>query len=264
MTKEVLILPRLAELVIHEYTHLPIAGKEVVCPYYINKFKERAGLRVLVGKGDPGEIVKEVKVWAKLKDFNLAKATEDQIRDFMMDRSIGIDCSGFVVHIIGYWIKSVKRKRLQDYLVFPKNDIINRLRRLLRPVENMGANMLTSSDNCRKINNLNSVLPGDFIRSKGKIKNAHHIMLVRRVTKIDGVVKEIEYVHSSRYYEDQNGVRFGLIKVIDPSKSLAEQQWTEKLKGKNYTYETFMNQVEDNGIRRLKRVKINHEVIVNN
>ena len=262
--KEILILPRLAELVIHEYMHLPIGGKEVVCPYYINKFKERAGLRVLVGKGDPGEIVKEVRVWAKLKDFDVEKASVEQIREFMISRGIGIDCSGFVVNIIGYLIKCTRKKHLQNYLKFPKNDLLNRLRRLLRPVENMGADMLTSELNCRKINNLNNVRPGDFIRSKGKIKNAHHIMLVRRVTKIEGVTTEIEYVHSSRYYEDQNGIRFGLIKVVDPLKPLAEQKWLENLAGKNYTFETFLNQVEDNGIRRLKNVRIPYEVIVNN
>lgn len=262
--KEILILPRLAELVIHEYMHLPIGGKEVVCPYYINKFKERAGLRVLVGKGDPGEIVKEVKVWAKLKDFDMDKASAEQIREFMISRGIGIDCSGFVVHVIGFWVKSTRKKHLQYYLKFPKNDILNLLRRLLRPVENMGADILTSELNCRKVNNLNNVRPGDFVRSKGKVKNSHHIMLVRRVTKIDGVVKEIEYVHSSRYYDDNNGIRFGVIKVTDPLKPLELQKWLEVEDGKNYTYDTFMNQVEDNGIRRLKNVKIAHEVIVNN
>ena len=79
--KEIQIMPKTAQQVVYEYQHLPLGGKEVNCPYHMNIRKERVGLRVLVGKGDPGEIVKEVKVWAKLKDFDLYKADEKQIRD---------------------------------------------------------------------------------------------------------------------------------------------------------------------------------------
>lgn len=259
--KETLILPREVEQVIHEYTHLPIGSKEVICPYHINVRKERVGLRVLVGKGDPGEIVKEVKVWAKLKDFDLEKASSDQIRKFMIDRSIGIDCSGFVVHAIGYWLKTTRRKHLQDYIKFRKNDPLNLLRRLLRPVENMGANMLTGEDNCDKITDLNQVLPGDFIRSKGRIKNSHHIMLVRRVTKESGKVTEIEYVHSSRFYDNNNGIRFGVIKITDLKAPLEKQEWLEVMNGHCHTLEGFMNQVEDNGVRRLKKVQVKYEIL---
>lgn len=259
--KEILTLPHQAEQVIYEYTHLALGGKQIVCPYLINIRKERVGLRVLVGKGDPGEIVKEVKVWAKLKDLDLEKANSDQIRRFMLERSIGIDCSGFIVHVFGYWLKSVKHKHLQDYLIFKRNDPLSILRRLLRPVENIGANTLTGLDNCEPVTDLNKVLPGDFIRSKGKIKNSHHIMLVRRVTRVAKKVTEIEYVHSSRYYENNNGVRFGIIKITDPEKPLEKQEWLEVLNGRNYTLETYLNQVEDNGIRRLKRVQLKYEIL---
>jgi hypothetical protein len=250
--RKTLSLPESAEQVIFEYMHLPLGDKEVVCPYYINKTKERAGLRVLIGKGDPGEIVREVNVWAKLKGFNLRKASAAEIRKFMVDHSIGVDCSAFVVHLLNYWFKQEGRQPLINYLKFPHNGLIDLMRRTLRPVENISANILTSQDNCIAIDNLNGIRPGDFIRSKGHLKNSHHIALVRNITLEEGVVKEFEYVHSERYYGDENGVRFGKVIVTNPKGELKDQNWTEVMNGKNYTLEGLLNMYEDNGIRRLR------------
>lgn len=256
--KQILSIPLSAAQVIHEYTHLPLGGKEVVCPYHINIQKERVGLRVLVGKGDPGEIIREVQVWAKLKDFDIDKASESQIREFMINHSIGIECSGFVSHVLGFWLKSEHKKNLQDYLVFPNNGIINILRRLLRPLENINADTLTSLANCDPINELNEVLPGDLLRSKGRIKNSFHVSLISKVIKENDNVVEIEYIHSQRYYDEENGVKTGKILVNDPSKPLEQQHWLEIKNGRNYTYEGYLRELEDNGIRRLKRVKLHH------
>lgn len=256
--KEVLKLPLSALQVITEYQHLPLGSKYVKCPYHINIRKERVGLRVLVGKGDPGEIVKEVKVWAKLKDFDLFKAQEDQISKFMIERSIGIDCSGFVVHVLGYWMKSEHKKRLWRSVKYPNNDILSRIRRMLRPIENLGANTLTSILNCDPVNDLNDVRPGDLLRSKGRVKNSHHISLISKVVKVDGLVKEIEYVHSQRYYDEDNGVRFGSIEIIDPHLPLEKQKWLEVKDGKNWTLEGYLNDLEDNGIRRLRNIKLHY------
>lgn len=257
--KQIQIMPKTAQQMVYEYQHLPLGGKSVVCPYHINIRKERVGLRVLVGKGDPGEIVKEVKVWAKLKDFDLYKADEKQIRDFMIERSIGIDCSGFVTHVLGYWIKSEHRRRLWELVEYKNNDILSRIRRFFRPIENLGANTLTNLINCDTITNVNDIQPGDLIRSKGKVKNSHHVSLISKVTKVNGKTTEIEYVHSQRYYGDQNGVKFGLIKITDLKKPLHKQEWLEVLDGVNYTLNGYLNQLEDNGVRRLKRVRIHFD-----
>lgn len=250
--KQTLSLPAAAEQVISEYTHLRLGNKDVVCPYYINKTKERAGLRVLIGKGDPGEIIREVNVWAKLKGFDMTKADAKQIREFMILHSIGVDCSAFVVHTLNYWFKQVGKQPLIKYLKFPHNGPIDLLRRALRPVENIGANVLTSTDNCVAISNLNEIRPGDFIRSKGHLKNSHHIALVRSVTLEDDVITEFEYVHSNRNYDDQNGVKYGKVLITNPKGELKDQNWTEVMNGKNYTLEGLLNQYEDNGIRRLR------------
>lgn len=256
-------LPESAKKVIDEYTHLPLGGKEIVCPYFINPKTQRAGLRVLVGKGDPGEIAREVKVHAQLKGIDLSKLSALEIRQFMQDNHVGIDCSGLVVHTYNFWLRNEGKRPLINYLKFKNNSIYQRLKRVLRPVEQIGANTLTNSDNTSPVTDLNAVRPGDFIRSKGLRKNSHHVMIISEVTADNGQVNEIEYVHSIRGYEEENGMRFGKVIVSDPKLELYKQTWTELKNGRNWAYEGFMNQLEDNGLRRLKHVKLNYVTIAN-
>src|SRR5690606_24929948 len=121
-----------------------------------------------------------------------------------------------------------------------------------RPVENLGANTITSDVNSFPID-INEVKPGDVIRSKWKKVGTHHIQLISKVEIEDGKVRLIEYTHSTPYYGEGSGVRVGQIRIIDPSKPLYDQEWLEKDEhGVNFSYEGFMTQVEDNGLRRLK------------
>lgn len=249
-------LPESARKVIHEFTHLPIGGKEIVAPYFINTKSQRGGLRVLSGKGDPGEIAREVKVQCQLKGIDVYKLTENEIRDFMRENHIGIECSGFIVHVLNYWLRVNGKRPLIKYLKFYDNNFINRLKRKLRPVEQIGANTITSDLNCDPILNLNDVRPGDLIRSKGQRKNSHHILLISEVTFEDDIIKEIEYVHSISSYEEENGVRFGKILVNNPNDAIQNQTWTEIKNGRNWTYEGLINQLEDNGLRRFKRINL--------
>jgi hypothetical protein len=260
--RETLSLPEAAFEIIDSYLHLPLGGKVVPCPYHMNIRKERVGLRVLVGKGNPTEIIQEVKIWSKIKDFDLDKATISQIREFMIDRSIGVDCSGFIVHVMGYVITKFLKKKLANILRYKRNDLLSILRRKLRPVENIGADTLTDLENCNVVSDMNKILPGDFVRLKGKVKNSHHILLITRVIKQDGFVIEVEYVHSSLHYEEENGVKFGRIQILDLSQPLEKQNWLEIKRGKNYTYEGYTTDLQDNGIRRLKKIKIPHIVTV--
>jgi len=248
--KEELTISPLAMQIINEYMNLKLGGKLIICPYYMNVVKERAGLRALIGKGDPSEIEKEVKVWAKIKDFDLYKATTEQIRQFMIDHHIGVDCSGFIVQIFDFVFKTEGKKPLVKMLKFKKNNLIAKLKRTIRPIENISANTLTNDDNAKKIEKFDDIVPGDLIRSKGKVKNSHHIMLIIKVIKEDNHTKEIEYVHSTRHFGANNGVRFGKIVITDAKKPLSAQNWIESSRKPNSTLVGFMNKEGDNGIRR--------------
>ncbi len=242
-----------AKKVINNYFNLDLGGKKVACPYFISKRIERGGLRVMVGKGSPEEIVHEVKVWAKLKGVVLEEMSERQIREFMVERNIGIDCSGFVAHVLDSYLQVLFGKRLSKILKYPDNSLFAKIRRTLRPIENIGADNLTSLLNCIKINDLGKIMPGDLIRAKGPVKNAHHVALITDIYKDDkGNVEKFAYVHSHRYYEKDHGVRKGIVIITDIKKPLKDQEWHDHINGRNYMLEDLLVDYKDNGIRRLR------------
>lgn len=249
-----------AEEVIISYMELPLGGKKVTTPYYMNLKKERAGLRVMIGKGTDEEIVHETKVWAQLKGIDLGALDKNQIREFMVKKGIGIDCSGLITYILDAELASRGKSRLKSILKYPNNGFFVKFRRWLRPVENIGANNLTSEGNCIKIEDLNDIEPGDLIRAKGKQKNSHHVAIITEVEKREKMKKndtnhqvvKFKYVHAHRYYEKENGVRVGVVEITDLKKQLKDQKWMDHHKDRNYMLEDLLLDYEDNGIRRLK------------
>ncbi|MBN1331828.1 C40 family peptidase [Candidatus Dojkabacteria bacterium] len=250
---EIESLPESVLNLAQKYFELPLGGKKVVCPYFMNIKKQRAGLRVMVGKGSWAEIVHETKVWAQLKGFSLEKAGEGEIREFMMKLGIGIDCSGFVVYLLNQWMKELNKSSIWHNLKYKENGLYFTFRRFLRPVENISANLMTSELNCFKITELNDIVPGDLIRAKGKQNNAHHVALITKTYKDkSGNLEKFDYIHSHRFYEKENGVRQGSVEITKPTESLKDQKWEDHYNGKNYMLEDLLVDYEDNGVRRLK------------
>ncbi len=247
-----LVINEAAKTLINRYNSLQLGGKSVVCPYFINIHKAR-DLRVMLGKGTPDEIEMEAKMWAKLKGANFEEMSTTQIRQFLMDRGIGIDCSGFVVHVLDAWFKAKQGKSIFRSLKPYGTSLRRKIAYWLRPAENMGAENITNAENCTEVG-IAKVKPGDLIRSKWKRKNSHHVLLVHEVIKDENDnVKVIKYVNSTEQYGDNNGIRFAEIIIKDQSKPLHQQQWNDDDEnGVNHTLEGYMFNLEDNGIRRLK------------
>jgi hypothetical protein len=244
---------------IQGYFELDFFNKKVKAPYYMNT-KRRKDLRALVGKGLPSEMILETKVWAQVKKVDLKVLSEKEIRNLMIEVGIGIDCSGLVVHTLHEFFRKVLKKRFFKQIRYKNNSIRARLARYFRPVENLGADDLTSDRNTTRIDDLNQVRPGDLIRGVGKQRNAYHVAIVTKVVsdlkKEHGVeketVKKIFYVHSHRYYEEENGVRRGEVVITDPKRSFLEQDWKEvHSDGRNYFYEDISQYPENSGFRRL-------------
>lgn len=237
---------------IDEYANLNLGGKKVITPYYIND-RRRRDLRAMVGKGTPEEIAMEAQIWAKLKGVNLADLDASQIKEFLSSRNLGVDCSAFIIHTLDPYYIEKKGHHIWKDIKIPGKGLMAKLRYTLRPVEQLGAELITNADNSIEVE-LKDVQPGDLIRSKAKKTNGQHIMLVSKVVKDDhGNVTEIEYSHSSPYYGKQNGIKTGIIKITDVNKPLEDQEWLELDEhGVNHTKEGFMHFVEDNGLRRLK------------
>lgn len=235
--------------VVSSYFNLNIGGKTFPSPYYINSRKRKAELRALVGKGTAEEIVEETMIYGKIKGFNLKESSVDQIRSFMEKIGIGIDCSGFVTHILG------SRINLKD-LKFRQNSLYLSILRIIRFVQNIGAEVLTSELNTDVVTDLNNVKPYDLIRSHAVIEGGMHVAIVTEVnTDETGKVLDFKYVHSTRWYEEFNGVREGKIVVTNPLLDLSQQEWIDEVRGRNYFKEEFMTNIADSGVRHLKCIK---------
>ncbi len=250
-------LPKRVQNFINSYFKLPLGGKEVPCPYYINikKIRQRMGLRVLIGKGTPEEIKQESLIYEKLRGTNFYNMTIEEIRDFLVKRHIGIDCSGFIVHAINSWLKEIKKKKLCKYIKFPKQSLYRKIARFLRPVENIPANILTNNDNTIHIKNLNNIRCGDLIRLKG-LKGGHHVMMISEVTQEKGKTISFKYIHATKWYEKQHGVREGEVIVRNMKEPLYKQKWTDYLNGRNWTYEEIKKDKEYSQVRRLINLPI--------
>lgn len=235
--------------IVSSYFNLNLGGKIVPSPYYINTHKRKAELRALIGKGTAEEIIEETLIYAKIKGFNLKESDPFKIRSFMEKIGIGIDCSGFVGYILGSHInlKSLK---------FRQNSLYLSILRTIRFIQNISADDLTSELNTEIVTDLNNVKPYDLIRSHAVIEGGMHVAIITEVnTSEDGKVLDFKYVHSTRWYEEFNGVREGKIVVTNPLLDLSNQEWIDEVRGRNYFKEEFMTNISDSGVRHLKCIK---------
>jgi len=240
---------------INQYLNLKLDGKVIRCPYYINLRKERMGLRVLIGKGTPEEIIQESLIYEKLRGVDFSIMSEDEIREFLVKRHIGIECAGFVVHVLNAWLKTRNKKYIWNYLNFPKQNIYRIIARKLRPVENISAKLLTSDENTNEIRNLHNIMPGDLIRCTG-IESGFHVVIIIETEKEEGKLISFKYAHSSRWYEKDHGVRIGKVKIINEKGKLWEQEWLDKHGERNWILEELQKDKNYTSVRRLKKINI--------
>lgn len=236
---------------IHDYFNLPFAGiSGVRCPYVNNaKLKQRGQLRVLVGKGLPSEIVEEAHIISVQFHAGLfekdgrcclhnkhtgAPTNAEDIRTFLIEHHLGIECSGFVTQVLRAHYRETKNiditKKL--FIVSPRR-VIRWLISKLRPIENMDVRVYTNDRNSLVIAdskigwNYAAVQSGDIItlREAGPRKNRNHILLI---TENSG--NTLSYVHARQWPSEGrygHGVAAGTIAITAPGKTVAEQSWKE-------------------------------------
>lgn len=246
--------------IIDQYAHFRI-GNSGACniPYFNNNRKViRAGLRATIGKGSPGDIFEEVEIeLAKSGEttalppgaikggtFIPGAITSEALKHFLVDRNIGIDCSGFAYYVLSEESESRGKKRLDRHIHFPFcRGIIGKIRSKMRPAENTDVATLAHDKNSRAIP-LGEIAPGDVITMLNTMNKADkvrdHVVVVRQVEYQNFVPITIHYVHSIAWPTDGeygHGVRTGAITILDVNKPIAEQKWTEadKTGMENYT-----------------------------
>lgn len=208
------------------YTHLPLGGKEIVCPYWMDDIKKGIW-GVLGGKGKPEEIVQATKKAALEQKLDLGVCSEEEILFFMKKNKIGVDCSGFA-----FWmLDEADREKGGNGIA---DDIPNSQGKFIKA--RASVQMLTDPLVARDIK-LDQIAPGDMIR----LKKGNHIAVVVE-TLLEKNTKSIVLAHSSL----NSGVCQFLIKVVDSQKGLKEQNWSEPELVKTLDVDN------QDGIKRLK------------
>jgi hypothetical protein len=236
-----------AQKMIDHYEHLHIGNKKIRCPYFNNKKTNvRAALRVLVGKGTPKNIEEEALIISLKNKIDLTELDKKTLRTFLIDHNLGIDCSGFVYHVLDAELQATKKSSLKKTLTFPfaKNFIRKSISKL-RSVENTNVKTLAHEKNSKKIP-LQEIMPGDMITmiGTGQQHDLDHVLLVTEVETTDkkNIPTKITYTHALQWKTDgkyNHGIKSGTITVTNTKKLLITQTWEEdgeKTKEKNETY----------------------------
>ncbi|MFA7653474.1 MAG: hypothetical protein WCX97_00315 [Candidatus Magasanikbacteria bacterium] len=277
-----------AQKLMNEYLSLPFSGVgSVRCPYFVNTRVEKRGqIRSLVGKGTPKEIVEEAKIISiqyhrgvfdhagryciNCEHIEDKKEDANNIRKFLIDSHLGIDCSGLVTHILRTHYLETQNIDITNKLIshIPAN-LLRKMIMRLRPVESIGVKSGYSKDaSTQKLGDeiagydYSNIQAGDIIimLETGPNKKRNHMLLI---TNCDH--RTIQYVHARAWSgEGQygHGVNTGEIQILTPDKGLLAQEWIEKspalsddLFHQSNTNETFL-EAKNASVLEIRRVKV--------
>ena len=218
-----------ARATIDAYLALPV-GTKPSCPYFNNRRRSvRGSLRVLKGKGTPEEIAEETMIDAKLTRTNTNLLSTDKLKEFMVSRDLGVDCSGFAYHVLNAFCQEKTGRSIQSYVTTLRGGIVGKIIGRLRPAENIGVATFTHEKNSQAIS-VTEAVPGDFISmiGCGTDGNYNHMLVITGVEGTDGG-KRISYAHSIAWPSDGHcghGVREG--EIVTKGDDLLGGIWKEK------------------------------------
>ena len=235
--------------IIDSFLHFKIGSAVCPVPYFNNKTeRNRAALRVKIGKGSPSELRDEATSIALKNHIDPNLLSDEGLKKLLRDNNLGTDCSGFAYYVLNAETEEQTGKNLGKSLSFAScTGFLQKIRCLLRPAENCDVLTLAHDNNSRSVP-LNIIKPGDMIVMKGTAKlslenikppekNANgnagdrdHILLVHLVEYENAIPTVIHYSHSIAYPEDGlygTGVRQGKIVIENLNKNLLEQKWIE-------------------------------------
>ncbi len=171
---------------------LDVEGKKVAIPYRINIPPVEHPARQ--GKSSPEVILNQLKEDAENEGFDLKTATVEEIRQFMEDHKLGIDCSGFAYRMIEILCEELGMGNLQE------NGFDH--------VGRTNVNALTSPEHAIRIDGFKSAHPGDLIKLVGNDPTPHILLVIE--VRDQGILyahssdgTEIKGVHMERIIKDE-------------------------------------------------------------
>src|SRR3989344_4228402 len=211
------ILSEEALRTIHEYRDVP---------YFNNKtLGTRGALKAEVGKGSPEDIKEEVKNIAIRKKIKIENMPKEELKKFMVNNNIGIDCSGFAYHVLNSESKGMLGKSID----FGRVGFIRKIRAKMMPAKNVDVRILVHNSQPKT---LRDIEPGDLITI---LSDRDHVLVIYKIEYENNLPRNIYYVHSMAWPADGqygHGIHYGKIEIVDLQKGIVDQRWDEE-----YTYE---------------------------
>lgn len=226
-TGEVLTVHKETLALIDAFLRLPFGADRVAVPYYNNKHRHiRAGLRAWIGKGTPEEILEEAELAALREKRTVKHWTPEEARQFLIEKDLGIDCSGLVFQLLekesiasGGGHLGGLRGRLHWH-----GNLLRRIIARIRSTENASVAVLANPKNSKLVttDDLTLLIPGDYftITNRQSPYMRDHILFVYKIEKelgADGDITKpvrIHFIHSMAWPHDGkygHGVRVGTI-----------------------------------------------------
>ncbi len=170
---------------------LPLGGKRIPTPYRRNEFGSYQKLGPeFQGKSSPEVLTKTTEKLAEAENFDLDKTSVEEIRRFMVNHKLGIDCSGFVYRLLDHLTKKIGLGNLQEAAG-------------MEHIGRTGAAKLTSDRFVVPVPGPALTRPGDILKFN-VLSDIPHVAVI--LAHENGV---ITYAHSSS--TQANGVHMGQI-----------------------------------------------------
>ncbi len=227
------ILSNRAFDVIHQYKNFTIGTSIISIPYFNNKVsRSRGTFRTYIGKGSPKDIFEEVDSILKKDHFPIEKLTNETLKKLLVDKNIGVDCSGFAYYVLNAESHELNKGPIDKHLSFVNcKGLLSKMRCSLRPIENCDVGTFANDKNSLTIS-IKDMKPGDMITMTGDQEDTErdHILVIHQIDYQNFVPIKIYYSHSVAYPEDGimgTGIRQGSIEILNNQKTIVEQRWTE-------------------------------------
>ncbi len=173
---------------------LPLGGKKVPTPYRMNDIGAfQKPDPEFQGKSSPEILTKTTRRLAHEQQFDLNKASVEEIQNFMRKNRLGIDCSGFAYRVLNHLVQIVKGKPLTAFGF----DHVGRT----------NVDKLASDEFTTIVDDVSKIRSGDILKVNSQLKPPHCLVVV----SIDE--KGITCIHSTKH-NTPDGVNMGIFKEL--------------------------------------------------
>ncbi len=206
-------------------------------PYWSNKLDK--GKIVLSGpyggKGSRKQIEAHTQKLIKKNSLSATKLTKQAVYNLQKKNRLGIDCSGLTYHLLDFWSRLNTGVSIRKFVVGTNGKSGPR---------RVNVQSLAKKANSTKVTNLVDIKTGDML----VINKASHVLFV--INKTDSF---ITYIHSSLYTK-KRGVHLGRVKIVNPTKGLQHQHFSD-VTNQGIPYHKLFNPSKGDGIYRLNILK---------